>query len=61
MITGIHHPPAGRAIPIEAIQFPGREIRILGPGIRHCADLPVVARSIDVTTQQEITPGTPIF
>ena len=51
VIADVHHAPTDRTVAIEDVEFPQREIRILGPGVRHPADLRAVARSIDVVDQ----------
>jgi hypothetical protein len=47
MVTDIHDAPTDRAITVEDIEFPESEIRLLGPGVRHPANLRAVVRSID--------------
>ena len=47
MVTDVHHPPAGRTITIEDVEFPESEIGIPGPLVGHPADLHVLVRSID--------------
>ena len=47
MVTDVHHPPAGRTITIEDVEFPQSEIGIPRPLVGHPADLHVLVRSID--------------
>ena len=47
MVTDVHHPPAGRTITIEDVEFPESEIGIPRPLVGHPADLHVLVRSID--------------
>ena len=55
VVTDIHPPSTGRAIAVQDIQFPGGEVRVLGPGVRHRAGLPAVVRPSDVEARQELT------
>src|SRR3954449_2945065 len=41
VVTDVHHPPAGRAIAVDDVEFPRGEIRIRGPFVGHRADLHV--------------------
>src|SRR5262249_49402309 len=58
VVTDRHHPPARRAIPLEDIEFPSREIRILGPGVRHPATSVLLRDPLMRSTRQELTPAT---
>jgi hypothetical protein len=53
VVTDIHDAPTDRAITVEDIEFPESEIRILGPSIRHPANLHAVVRSIDGASKAE--------
>ena len=46
VVTDVHHPPAGRAVPIEDVEFPEGEVGLLGPVVGHRADLPGALRSV---------------
>src|SRR4029077_19636549 len=39
VVADVHHPPAGGAVPVEDVQFPEGEIRILGPEMWHDGDV----------------------
>src|SRR5260370_12746451 len=39
VIADVHHPPTGRTVPVEDVEFPEGEIRILGPSVSHRPDL----------------------
>jgi 4-hydroxy-3-methylbut-2-en-1-yl diphosphate synthase IspG/GcpE len=57
VVADIHHSSANRTITVEDIEFPVGEIRILGPSVRHPADLRAWRNSIDVVAEQELTLG----
>src|SRR3954454_1454725 len=40
VVTDVHHPSAGRAVPIQDVELPQGEVGILGPVVGHRADLP---------------------
>src|SRR6266536_2128630 len=46
VVTDVHHPSAGRALPIEDVELPEGEVGILGPDVGHRADLPAALGSI---------------
>ena len=39
MVTDVHHPRAGGAVPVEDVQLTEGEVRILGPDMRHGVDV----------------------
>src|SRR4029077_19555558 len=41
VVADVHHAPAGGAVPVEDVQFPEGEVRILGPMMRHGVDVVV--------------------
>src|SRR5512146_3284119 len=51
VVTDVHHPSAGRAIPIQDVELPQGEVGILGPVVGHRADLPRALRSVDRADQ----------
>src|SRR5512147_1386413 len=51
VVTDVHHPSAGRAIPIQDVELPQGEVGILGPDVGHRADLPAALRPIDWADQ----------
>src|SRR5438067_12016953 len=46
MVTHIHPAPTDRTRTVQDVEFPLSEIRILGPSVRHRANLRVGGRSI---------------
>jgi hypothetical protein len=51
MVTDVHHAPTTGAITIFDVEFPRGEIRLLGPQVRHPADLHVMVKSTDESTE----------
>src|SRR5215211_547811 len=45
VIADVHHPPTDRAIAVEDVEFPEREIGIRRPLVSHPTDLPARMRS----------------
>jgi hypothetical protein len=41
VVANIHPPPTDRTIAVQDVEFPLTEIGILGPVVRHLANLPV--------------------
>src|SRR3954471_1318371 len=39
MIADMHHPPTGRTVAVEDVEFPQGEIRLRRPSVSHPADL----------------------
>src|SRR5512135_2200440 len=54
VVTNVHHPSAGRAIPIQDVELPQGEVGILGPVVGHRADLPRALRSVDRADQPRV-------
>jgi hypothetical protein len=46
VVADVHHPPTGRAIAVEDVEFPKSEIGIRRPLVRHPTDLPAKMRSV---------------
>ena len=44
VIADVHHPPTGRAVAVEDVEFPESEIGIRGPVVRHRTDPPCTGR-----------------
>jgi hypothetical protein len=57
VVADVHHAATDRAITVQDVELPGGEIGILGPSVRHLADLRAVARPSDVAARQELTLG----
>jgi hypothetical protein len=51
MVTDVHHAPTAGAITLDNVEFPRGEIRLLGPQVRHPANLHVVVKSTDESTE----------
>jgi hypothetical protein len=47
VVTDVHHAPTAGAIAVDDVEFPRGEIRLLGPHVRHPADLHIVVKSSD--------------
>src|SRR5271154_6122902 len=46
VIADVHHAPADGAVPVEDVQFPVREVGLLGPEMGHGVDLLVAGGSV---------------
>ena len=55
VVTDVHHTPADGAITIENIEFQAGEIGILGPVVRHLANLHVLGCFRDKMNTQQLT------
>ena len=51
VIADVHHPPAGRTVAVEDVEFPEGEIGIRRPVVRHGADLRVGGDSLPIVLQ----------
>src|SRR5215210_9067166 len=51
VVTDMHHPSAGGAVPFQDVEFPQGEVGILGPVVGHRADLPWGLRPVDRSGQ----------
>src|SRR6266536_4859478 len=51
VVTDVHHPSPGGAVPIQDVELPQGEVGILGPVVGHRADLPWALRSVDGADQ----------
>src|SRR4051812_47301920 len=51
MIADMHHPSTGRTVPVQDVEFPGREIRIRRPMVSHPAELRDHEPAIDIRGQ----------
>ena len=51
MIADVHHAPTDGAVPIEDVELPQGEIRVLGPVMWHGVDLHVGGDSLAIVLQ----------
>src|ERR1044072_3545596 len=54
VVADIHPAATGRALPVQDIEFPESEVRILRPRVRHPPNLRGVVRSIEVAARKEL-------
>src|SRR5512135_16417 len=54
VVTDVHHPPTAGAIAVDDVEFPGGEIRLLRPQVRHPANLHVVVKSSEFVNQSPL-------
>ncbi len=59
VVTDVHHPPTAGAIAVDDVEFPRGEIRLLGPQVRHPADLHVVVKFSDEAIEPTAYTGKP--
>ena len=58
VIADVHHASTDRAVAVKDVEFPQSEIRILGPLVRHPADLRDHEPSVDSETSSDVTSET---
>jgi hypothetical protein len=61
VVADVHQTPATRAVTINDIELPRREIRMFGPCVRHPAGLHAMLESINLLTGQEVTYKTAVI
>src|SRR3954464_10742205 len=55
VVTDVHHPAAGRALPIQDVELPEGEVGLFGPVVGHRADPPGQWHPSLGQTSQEVT------